>query len=142
MHQGSVLDFANPAGFGLMKEGRLVAGFQAHGLSRVPQPAERWAVARVDLVGLLLHDEPLAYASESLPRMDELREAPTRPLDGFETSALEKLRRGEDLVLAAAGGRARMLGALRSAGQCVRCHGGGRGDLLGAFSYMLRRVER
>ncbi len=31
-----------------------------------------------------------------------------------------------------------MLGAVRSAKQCVKCHGGSRGDLLGAFSYTLR----
>jgi hypothetical protein len=142
MHEGGVLDFVYPAGFGLVKEGRLVTGFQPHRFSRLPGPAERWAVARLDLVGLLLHEAPVAYVSESLPRMDELREAPTRPLDGFEATALEKLRRGEDLVLEGVAGRARMLGALRSAGECVRCHGGVRGDLLGAFSYVLRRVER
>jgi mono/diheme cytochrome c family protein len=30
-----------------------------------------------------------------------------------------------------------MLGAVRSTRQCVACHGGDRGDLLGAFSYAL-----
>jgi hypothetical protein len=32
-----------------------------------------------------------------------------------------------------------MLGLARSVKQCVACHGGARGDLLGAFSYVLRR---
>ena len=31
-------------------------------------------------------------------------------------------------------GRVRVLGAIRAAKQCIDCHGGGRGDLLGAFS--------
>ena len=50
---------------------------------------------------------------------------------------LEKLRGGEDLVVADAGVNLRMLGAIRSAEKCVDCHGGKRGDLLGAFSYSL-----
>jgi hypothetical protein len=83
----------------------------------------------------------VVYVSENLPRMEELRGAPTRPLDGFEASALEKLRRGEALLVADAPGGVRMLGALRSVKQCVDCHGGERGDLLGAFSYTLRRAE-
>src|SRR5262249_20795324 len=142
VHRDGVADFANPEGFGFVKDRRQVAGFQPHQFSRVPGPAERWAVRTVDLVGLLLHDEPVAYVSAQLPRMDELREAPTRPLDGFEASGLEELRRGEDLVVGSVPGGIRMLGAVRSARQCVQCHGGERGDLLGAFSYTLRGSER
>ncbi len=141
LHQDGVLDFANPAGFGYAKDRRHVAGFQAHGFSKVPGPAERWRVETVDLVGLLRHPEPLAYVSADLPRMDELRSAPTRPLDSFETAGLEQLRQGEDLVIGPAGESLRMLGSVRSAKQCVDCHGGSRGDLLGAFSYVLRRRE-
>jgi len=89
-------------------------------------------------VGLLLHAEPVVYVSEHLPRMDEQREAPTRPLDRFEASALEGLRRGEDILVQETAGNLRMLGAIRNAKQCIECHGGERGDLLGAFSYSLR----
>jgi len=32
-----------------------------------------------------------------------------------------------------------MLGATYGAKQCVACHGGERGDLLGVFSYTLQR---
>jgi hypothetical protein len=32
-----------------------------------------------------------------------------------------------------------MLGAARSVSQCIKCHDGERGDLLGAFSYYLQR---
>jgi hypothetical protein len=141
-HEESVLDFVNPRGFGFFKDRRHVAGFRPHRFSRLPEAGEPWAVRRVDLVGLLLHQEPVAYVSENLPRMGELGEAPTRSLDGFEAFGLERLRRGEDLVAGEAAGRVRMLGAIRNATQCVRCHGGARGDLLGAFSYSLWRVER
>jgi hypothetical protein len=142
VHRDGVRDFVNPDGFGYVKDRRHVAGFQGHQFEQVPGPAERWAVQTLDLVGLLLHDEPVAYVSARLPRMDELREAPTRPLDGFEASALEGLRRGEDLVVGGTPTGLRMLGAIRSTRQCVACHGGARGDLLGAFSYILRRSER
>ena len=89
----------------------------------------------------MLHEKPVAYVSANLPRMDELKKAPTRPLDRFESGGLEKLRGGEDLVTAEAGANLRMLGAIRSARQCVDCHGGRRGDLLGAFSYTLVGVK-
>ena len=85
-----------------------------------------------------MHEKAIAYVTEHLPRMDELGEAATRSLDPFEASALERLRHGEDLLYTEASGGMRMLGAIRSVKQCVGCHGGERGDLLGAFSYSLR----
>jgi hypothetical protein len=138
LHQNSILDFTDANDFGLMLDRQHVAGFQAHQFSQLPGPARHWEVRILDLVGLLLHDEPVAYVSTDLPRMDELREAPTRPLDRFEAAGLDRLRHDKDLVLGAAPGRMRMLGAIRSTKQCVGCHGGKRGDLLGAFSYQLR----
>src|SRR5207249_3726473 len=106
----------------------------------VPELEERWEVRRLELVGLLLHEKPVAYVTEHLPRMDELGQAATRSLDLFEMSALETLRRGEDLLYSETSGGMRMLGAIRSVKQCVGCHGGERGDLLGAFSYTLGRT--
>ena len=125
LHLAGLLDFINSENFGYVKDRRHVAGFQSHRFSKVPDPTEGWRIETLDLVGLLLHKEPVAYVSANLPRMDELKKAPTRPLDRFETSALEK------------SANLRMLGAIRSAKQCVECHGGRRGDLLGAFSYTL-----
>ncbi|MDB5313211.1 MAG: hypothetical protein JWO38_7413 [Gemmataceae bacterium] len=139
LHDAGVLDFVNPKGFGFIKDRRHVAGFQKHGMTKVPEASAPWAVARVELVGLLLHDSPAAYVSANLPRMDELRAAPTRPLDAFEVEALESLRHGEDLFARGADDKARMVGAIRATKQCLGCHGGARGDLLGAFSYGLRR---
>jgi hypothetical protein len=71
--------------------------------------------------------------------MDELRDAPTRPLDDFEAERLPKLRAGEELSTAQGPRRVRMLGAIRAQADCLRCHGVNQGDLLGAFSYDLRR---
>jgi hypothetical protein len=133
-----VIDFVNPKGFGFIKDRRHVAGFQEHQFSRQPDPTQGWALRTLDLVGLVVHEGPVAYVSANLPRMDELRKAPTRPLDPFETAGLAALRRGEDLfVRDTTDGRRRVLGAIRSGKQCLSCHGGERGELLGAFSYTL-----
>lgn len=74
--------------------------------------------------------------------MDEARQLPTRPLDRFEEAALKELRRGKDIIVETPADGIRMLGALRNAKQCMKCHGGDRGDLLGAFSYTLQAGEK
>lgn len=141
LHRDSFVDFVNPKGFGFFKDRRHVAGFQPHRLSRAPAPDNAWVLQTLDLVGLARHEQGIAYVSANLPRMDELRDAPTRSLDDFEVVGLKALREGEDIfVVDRAEGR-RMLGALRSTRQCVSCHEGGRGQLLGAFSYTLTRPK-
>jgi hypothetical protein len=140
LHRDGLMDFLHPAGFGYLKDHRSVAGFQAHHFSRAPKPVPYYLrLQTLDLVGLVVHEAPVAYVSAHLPRMDELREAPTRPLDGFESAGLAALRGGEDLVVREANAALRMLGAIRSTKQCLACHGGERGDLLGCFSYTFRR---
>jgi len=75
-----------------------------------------------------------------LPRMDLLRKAELRPLDTFEASGVVRLRQGQTLVVSEEGlFRLRLLGAIRATAGCVDCHGCERGELLGAFSYVLRR---
>jgi hypothetical protein len=141
LHEQGLLDFAGPLGFGYARDRRHVAGFQAHQFREVPSvPKERWRLRRLELVSLLKFPAPAVYLSENLPRMDELREAPTRPLDPFERGALLALRRGEDLVVRQDGERLRVLGSIRAAKQCLDCHEVERGTLLGAFSYKLRRA--
>lgn len=73
--------------------------------------------------------------------MDELRDAPTRPLNPFETSALPALRKGRELEASFSADHIRMLGAIRATKQCLGCHAGERGEMLGAFSYLLRRED-
>src|SRR5438067_1133434 len=63
-----------------------VAGFQSHGFSQVPENSREWRLAYVNLIGLM-RDEPAADVSENLPSMNELRKAPTRPLNAFETGS-------------------------------------------------------
>lgn len=135
MVRDTVRDFTDPQRWGYRK-GERVAGFLPHALRRPPGPAKDWAVETVELVGLLLAPDPQVYVSASLPRMDEVRHAQTRHPDGFESPALARLRAGDELVHDEPAGR--LLGAIRAAKQCLQCHGGDRGELLGAFSYRLR----
>ncbi len=137
MNQNGVVDFVHSAGCGYVKDRRHVAGFQAHQFSKVPEADGKLRVASVELIGWL-RGSPAVYVSDNLPAMKELRNAPTRPLDEFEAEGLTKLRQGEDLFIKSENGGVRLLGSIRATKQCVDCHGGQRGDLLGAFSYQLR----
>jgi len=157
IYQQSIRNFVFAAGFGYVKDRRHVAGFVPHRFREVPsstavikkqntmslsskvsEPAQGWKVRTLDLVGLLLHETPVVYVSDQLPRMDQLRGAPTRPLDKFEALGLQFLRQGEDLFTSRDGNNLRMIGAIYSTKQCVSCHGCQRGDLLGALTYTLQ----
>jgi hypothetical protein len=144
-HEIGVADFSNPNGFGFVNSREKVFGFQPHGFRNQPKLPEavnassRWRIASLELVSLLKHEVPAAYQSKNLPRMDELTEAPTRPLDGFEANALGQLRSGEQIVVEEDADELRMVGSLRAAEKCTACHSVSRGDLLGAFTYRLRR---
>ncbi|MBN9518748.1 hypothetical protein J0H58_09550 [bacterium] len=141
MHTAGLFDFVNPGGWGYARSRREVAGFLPHAFSRVPEASE-WKVERVELVGLLRHADPVVYQSERLPAMADVKDAPTRSLDAFEIAGLKAIRRGEDGFAGRRGDEVRFVGAVRSANACVGCHGGERGDLLGAFSYRLRPAAR
>jgi len=142
LHREGVVEFVNPAGFGYVKDRQHVAGFKSHRFGEAVKPKEKWTVASVELVGLLLHPHPVVYVSPNLPNMEELRGAPTRPLDRFEAAGLEAIQRGEDLFVGQTPSGTRMIGAIRSAKQCLQCHEGNRGDLLGAFSYRLEATAK
>ena len=121
-----------------MRNRREIAGFQPHHFTDVPLVAS-WKIQTLELVGLLMHPEPIVYVSNDLPAMDKLKDVPTRALNGFEDEGLKYLQSGNDLYVRESSEGLRMMGAVRNAKQCVECHGGNRGDLLGAFSYRLQR---
>jgi hypothetical protein len=104
---------------------------------------ERWSVRQVELIGLLIHDAPVVYLNPDgkLPTMAAAREAKTRELTEFEAGGLKDLAAGKEVVAVdAATNHVRMVGAIRMAGACLKCHEGTKGDLLGAFTYDLVRV--
>ncbi|QDT70224.1 hypothetical protein MalM25_31700 [Planctomycetes bacterium MalM25] len=128
-----------------------VAGFLGHGLGDVPydewkrnsDSGGRWTLRRLELIGLLKHDDPTVYVLDELPNMEALDGVPTRGPNSFESAALERLRGQEDLVIeeGAEGGKRHvgMVGALRAGKSCAACHEVPYGTLLGAFSYDLTR---
>ncbi|MEZ6064514.1 MAG: hypothetical protein R3B90_02130 [Planctomycetaceae bacterium] len=120
-----------------------VVGFEPHAFSSpAPTPAS-YRLQELLLVSLLKQVGPRVYESDYLPNMAELSSGtvPTRPLDDFETAALERLRGGEDIVVdESRGDEVRMLGSLRAIEQCLNCHSVPKGTLLGAFTYRLAQL--
>ena len=163
-HARRGIGFANAPGFGLLAQpggdgwdepalppdadpadAPFLLGFSPHAARTSPGAgplAPRWELVRVELIGLVLHDEPVAYASDELPRMGETATHATRPLTAFERSALPRLAAGEWVVAAAHDYRLRAVGALPAAKACAECHGVEEGRLLGALSYDFERNLR
>lgn len=143
IHTASVGDFLDPKA-PLPAED--VAVFRFRGLDgellKFDKGKKVWEAKSVDLVGLIKHDEPVAYVSEKLPDMKKLSKTPIRPLDEFEVAGLDTLKKGENLYGRSRDGVIRMLGAVRANASCLTCHDDKKeGDLLGAFSYTLREAE-
>jgi hypothetical protein len=105
-----------------------------------PKPGEktRWTIRKVQLVGLTKNPQPVVYLTDRLPKMGQVAEIPTRPLDEFETESLQLLRRGQELHSRADGNRIRMMAPIHAAANCVECHAP-QGKLLGAFTYEIER---
>lgn len=165
-HASTTLEFSRPDSWGLVKDKKQVAGFQPHTLEFIPDAharsrydmknpikdktgkavslplVERWAVRKVELIGLLMHDSPVVYLTPDgkLPTMDAAKDANTRELSKFESDGLKDLAAGKEVVTVdATTNQVRMVGAIRMANACLKCHEGKRGDLLGAFTYDLVR---
>jgi hypothetical protein len=94
----------------------------------------------VNLIGLVVRDEPTVYDTPEGLKMRAVKVV-TRPIDTFEAAGLDRLRGGDDLFARERGRELRMLGAVRAADGCLKCHDGRRGDLLGAFSYTLFKTR-
>lgn len=141
LHRFGVEEFANAQDFGFVtKDGKQAAGFLAHRFTKPMKSDPRRRLKRFDLVGLLLNPQPVVYVSDKLPRMDELRSAPKRAPDGFETAAIDVLRDGQAVVIRDEPTGMRMVGAIRAAKQCLSCHEARRGELLGAFTYRFEKL--
>ena len=130
MHNRSVLTFWQMSGFGAMR--MVIFRSNERGIF-TGSPA----VDRVELVGLLLHDEPCVYVMDEMATPAKVRIAQRRPLDEFEERGLDAVRNGAELVWTREA-PARMFGALRADSDCLACHPGAKkGELLGAFTYYL-----
>ena len=129
VHYGALHAFREVSGFGFR---RMFVGVNERDIA-VGSPA----VDRVELVGLLLHDEPCVYVMDEMATPAKVRIAQRRPLDEFEERGLDAVRNGAELVWTREA-PARMFGALRADSDCLACHPGAKkGELLGAFTYYL-----
>ena len=148
-HRENVISFAPPNSLGGVNANLEARGFQSHAYRTPVEPyceqkvptveSQGWKLARLELVSLLKHRPAAVYVSEHLPAMDELRDAPTRPASAFELDAVEKLRKGQELITEPSPHGLRMVGAIRAIEQCRKCHQVPFGGLLGAFSYRFDR---
>ncbi|MEM9352424.1 MAG: hypothetical protein AAGA92_05375 [Planctomycetota bacterium] len=145
IHTVAMGEFLDPDRIGYVRSIEEVAGFEGHAFTHLPKWASEsdtsdgWQLTRLQLVSLLRHNEPLVYLTDELPQMEEIAEFPNRPLNDFETKALPKIQTHADVYVDEGEDLIEMLGAVRADQSCIVCHGGRRGDLLGAFSYELRR---
>lgn len=146
VHERFMIDFGNPDRMGYVRNRGAVAGFEPHRVTADAQlrstknDDKYWHVVRLELVSLLRHDTPRVYTADTLPQMDQLADVPHRALNEFEAAALPQLETAEDVVIDQQPDRIQMVGAVRAARQCVECHEGQRGRLLGAFSYEITPI--
>jgi hypothetical protein len=114
---------------------------ESDGDSEVSKDAPTWQIHRLELISLLKHDPPVAYASGDFSvRMFNLQSEKTRPLDAFEEASVKSLNDGNSLVVQTDVDAIHMVGAVRAGADCLRCHTKAKkGELFGAFSYELRR---
>ncbi len=130
LHELTVNLFENNSGFGFW---RMMVSTNDRG-AEVASPA----IDRVELVSLLIDDEPAVYVLDEMATPPLARQAKRRPLDEFERLGLDAVRRGEELVWTREA-PTRMFGAIRAKADCLHCHANAREvDLLGAFTYYLK----
>lgn len=122
IHGQVVQDFNSESGFGVMRG----PYYETH------------EIERVELVSLLLHEDPCVYVLHERPTLPQARLARRRPLDEFEQRGLQAIREGADLVWTPEA-PTRMLGAIRADRRCLDCHSETReNDLLGALTYYMK----
>ncbi len=154
LHQRVAFDFLNRDKIGYVRDKQHVAGFQSHSPTYMahalanqrscgePEVEEsHWQLTRLELVSLLRHSPPRVYVADSLPAMDQLDQFEHRAVTEFEKASLPKLYSEADVVTEQGDDRILMLGALRASQDCLACHQGNTGKLLGAFSYEFARHD-
>ncbi len=152
LHWISVTDFLDDSGYGVVGRPQpgFARGFIEHAFHYHPlavagkkSPPAEYELVRLELISLLKFDEPRVYVLDHLPRMDQLRlpTATTRPLDEFESEAIEQLLAKTDLAVRidSETKTVRIVGVIRAMSRCTHCHQVPYDTAIGAFSYELRR---
>ncbi len=99
-------------------------------------PVDAYKLDRVELIGVAMHDKPVAFRSVNHRSLTTLLQG--RPLTVFEERALVELTAGETASIHTETAERFVVGALRAQQDCLECHKAYKpGDLLGALSYRL-----
>jgi hypothetical protein len=143
MHASVVQTFVRSEGLGLSRMPTVHR-------STIPEFAMGDKVYRVkmaQLIGMENHPQPTAYITPGLsPKKSDLQAAvrqktiQTRPVTPFEKEALSQLAAGKQLAFGTHEGSPVMAGALVTTRECLNCHSGQEGRMLGAMSYTLEEV--
>ena len=104
---------------------------------------QSYSIETIELVGLLKLDKPVVY----VPLWHGSRPDgfSGRSLSEFETRSLDEFRSGRNVTVADddGSGTLQCVGSLRMKDSCMNCHRDKKaGDLVGAFTYRLRVVQR
>lgn len=140
MHAFYTASFVKNEGFGMRRM------FRAEDIDFIRQlnlDDGRYAIASVSLVGMLNEPAPRVYVMHETPTQRGIAMARNRELTPFESAALERLKAGENIVIAEKIDEATRLrpamASLRAERSCRDCHNVEVGTLLGAFVYSLRQ---
>lgn len=143
MHASVVQTFVRSEGLGLSRMPSVHRSF-------IPEFAlgeKVYRVKLVQLIGMENNPEPTAYITPGLiPEKWQLKgvrrqkNVPTRPLTVFEKDALGPLAGGKKVVFGTNDNRLVMAGSLVTTRECLNCHDGKEGRMLGAMSYALEEV--
>jgi len=110
---------------------------------------QAYRVDKLELIGIAKHETPVAYEINrhspfaASARFENPPVAATniRPLTDYEKSALVEIKGGKETVGKEDDSGLTVVGAVRSQDACLQCHTGKVGDVLGAFSYHLSKVD-
>ena len=101
----------------------------------------RYALTTLELIGIARHEPPVAFVIDT--HTERSRAGQTRALTRFEQRALAVLRSGDNTTAQTTKDGRLVAGAIRATNECLGCHATFKeGELLGAFSYQLTRVQK
>ncbi|MEL1263610.1 hypothetical protein [Pseudoxanthomonas putridarboris] len=146
MHEAFVEAFVESDGFGPRRVTPMMVQMRRYEFDGIGDSGR--CVHDVELIGIARHDPPLVHAGRFMGFQHANAESgqapghPTRDLSGWESDMLGLLASGQSLVVHDVAGSTRAMGPIRARGECLACHARAReGDLLGALSYGLGRIE-
>lgn len=135
MHDYFVDGFVNTEGRGLS---RMVTPRQMSRYNTLYVDGVDWHIGNVQLISVGKGRPPFAYDTPADATSKTIKNSPCRPLSDGEAAALDALKSGKQAVMVSNHDRPLLVGAVRAASSCLKCHDDAKvGDLLGAFTYPL-----